>query len=426
MPELQPITLIATIGSSPAVLTEAVYALHQKKMWPVTEVVIITTSHGAKAIKNNLFGENKHWIGLCDELGIDPFSIKIPFRDEIRGVCNDEGVELGDIRNGHEDQLMASAIQQIVKKHTENPDKRVFALLSGGRKTMSSHLMSAMQLFSRRNDRLLHLLVSDPFERVRDFYYPTRKSNKLELKTITGDFIKQVDAKDAVIDLIDIPYIRLRSYLSSKIDFSKNYDQLIAEADQQLLSTAEYPVHDFHIHLNGSNSMIYINGMEFGCSLEPRQMAMLSVYVWLNLEQGKPYDLSWHDIIKEEERREALSIFYRTASEGNYEKASEKAREISVDDFNEKDEWRDYEFWHNEEDKPVKRSFARHKTTLASKLKEFLATNSTLGLQLEHIWQESGSARHAVKKLYKVPVPVTFCRITGLHEKDAERLNLLD
>jgi CRISPR-associated protein (TIGR02584 family) len=421
----KPITIIATIGSSPAVLTEAVYALHQKKMGPVTEVEIITTSHGAERVKQDLFGKNKQWIGLCDELGIDPYSIKIPFKDEIRGVKTEDGNELEDIRNRDEDQIMASEIQRIVRKHTEDPNKRVFAVLSGGRKTMSSHLMSAMQLFSRRDDRLLHLLVSDPFEKVKDFYYPTRESKKLELKTMKGEFVKNVDAKDAVIDLIDIPYIRLRSYLSTKIDFSKSYDQLIAEADEQLLSAEEYPVNDFQIHLNGAESRLYINGLENGCDLEPRQLAMLSIYVWLNLEQGRPYDLSWHDIVKEEERRRALSIFYRTATEGNYEKADEKARAISVESFNEKDEWLDYDYWHDENDEPLKRSFSKNKSVFTSKLNEFLKSTPLLDVKLEHIWQESGSASRTVKKLYKVPVPVKFCRITGLHEKDAEQLNLL-
>lgn len=424
MPDPKPITLIATIGSSPAVLTEAVYALKKEGMWPVEQIELITTSHGAKSIKESLYGEQGNWLALCKEIGIDPFSIKIPTIQEVKAVTDEQGQPLEDIRNRNDDKTMASYIQQRVRIHTAVPENRVFALLSGGRKTMSSHLMAAMQLYSRREDRLLHLLVTEPFERIRSFYFPTDRSKKHELRSMSGEMMGTYDSKDAQIDLIDIPYIRLRSYLSTHIDYSGSYEELMAEADAQLLSQEEYPVHYFHIHLDGSESALYVNGKEFCCKMEPRQLSILATYVWLNMQQGKPYEISWHDIVKEEERRHAMSVFYRTAVEGSYAGAGERERKISIESFEEKDDWREYEYWHDNNDTPLRRSYSKQKTQLRSVLKSFLDENTALNLSVEHLWLESGSARLAVKKLNKVPVPVDFCRITGLHEKDAESLGL--
>lgn len=421
------ITLIATIGSSPAVLTEAVYALHKQGLWPVTEVEIITTAHGAGKIRDGLFGKQQQWAKLCMELGIDPYFIKIPPVPELKGVPDGQGGELVDTRNAREDRLMATYIQQVVRRHTADADKQVFALLSGGRKTMSSHLMSAMQLFGRRHDRLFHLLVSEPYETINGFYFPTRDSLMLERKTLKGEVIGQYDASEAEIDLIDIPYLRLRSYLSKYMDYSKSFDELLAEADEQLLDAEEYPVHDLQIHLNGpQESRLYINGREHPGTLPPRQLAILATYVWENISAGKPRDISWHDIVKDEDKRDAMGIFYRTAAQGNYEGLSEEARRINIREVAEQDEWLDYEHWHDDDDKPLKRSFGKHKSEIISALNEILAAHEQLqDLRVEHLWQESGNKRlSVVKKLYKVPVPPERCRITGLHEKDAQMLGL--
>lgn len=420
----KPITLIATIGSSPAVLTEALFALHQKKMWPVTEIDIVTTSHGAEKIRETLFGKKRVWINLCEEMGIDPFSIAFPRVPDIRGVKKSDETELEDIRNSSDDKIMASRIQEIVRKHTQNPDKRVFGLLSGGRKTMSSHLMSAMQLFSRWDDQLFHILVSEPFEVLPEFFYPTKKSVVISRKSITGYVIGEYDARDAVIDLIDIPFIRLRSYLETEMDYSKSYDELIAEADEKLLSQLAYPVFGLHIHLNGSESKVTINGEEHRLSLEPRQLSMLALFVYMNIKNGKPRDVTWKELMKDQDVREALHIFYRTAKEGNYESLPESSRNVNIEELQEKDEWMQYEHWFDRNEKPTKRSFPKNRTILFQKIKEFLSKSPSLSrINIGHILKSTGKGQ-AVEKTIRVPVPVKNCRITGLHEKDANILNI--
>lgn len=423
MAQHKPITLIATIGSSPAVLTEAVYALHKKGQWPITEVVIITTAHGVEKIKEGLFGASRIWIKLCDELGINPHSINIPSINEISAVIDEDGNELNDIRNSADDTIMAAHIQQCVREYTKDDQKRVFALLSGGRKTMSSHLMSAMQLFARRDDRLFHILVSEPYENIHGFYFPTSESQLLEFKTKKGDVIGTYDAKDAEIDLIDIPFIRLRPFLERQIDYSKSFDELIAVADEKLQSQGSYPVHDLHLHLNGSDSMVYVNGMEYGFKLEPRQMSIFALYCWLNIQQGLMYDVAWKDVVVDPDRRQALHIFYRTARYGNFKNvADDETRTMNLEDI--KDEWLDYDYWFDKADKPIKRSLNKELSVMRKTIRTFLKEKELNHLKLEHLFMESGSDRLLVKKLFKVPVPPKNCRITGLHPDDEELLDL--
>jgi len=417
-----PITLIATIGSSPAVLTEAVYALHKYGEWPVEEIKIITTAHGAERIKECLFGENKVWIRLCEELGIDPYSIKIPFRSEIKGVRDDNGKELKDIQHSGDDRIMASHIQQLVKQEADKSDRRLFGLLSGGRKTMSSHLMAAFQLFARRSDRLFHILVSEPYENIPDFYFPTSQSVMLPLYDHNGAKIDECNAQDARVNLIDIPYLRLRPFLETEIDYGLSFDELLAMADEKLYSYGEYPVYDFHVHLDGSNSGIYINGKENKCELEPRQISIIALFIWMNIQQGEPFDIRWKDVTKDQDLRQALHTFYRTAKEGNFTGIDEKTRQINIAEIT--DDWLDYEYWYNKKDQPLKRAFSKNKSILFKKMTRFLQKSFSGDVKREHIIRETGENKKLVEKIFRVPIPVSKCRITGLHPKDAEGLAL--
>ncbi len=423
MSQSKPITLVATIGSSPAVLTEAVYALHQKKMWPVTEIEIITTNHGAGKIKEGLYGSGGNWINLCRELGIDPFSIKIPTLHELKPVIDESGTPLEDIRNRKEDQVMAAHIQQVIRRHTLNQEKRVFALLSGGRKTMSSHLMSAMQLFSRRDDRLLHILVSEPFEDIREFYFPSKKSRKLQRKTVDGTIIGEYDAKDAQIDLIDIPFIRLRPYLENRISYAKPFDALIAEADEKLLTSESFPVRSLEVAFDGKKSCLYINGREHACKLEPRHLSIMAFLIWMNKKQQAPMDVTWKMVVNDPEYRKALHCFYMHARKKIRRGVFKTIQDSDSKDIINDDPWYDQGYWKLGENYTFN-TFSRARSELRNKLRSFLQNAETLsGINDTHLlyFDDSGPA---AEKVNRVPVPPENCTITGLHDRDAELLGL--
>src|SRR5690625_7619681 len=91
--------------------------------------------------------------------------------------------------------------------------------------------------------------------------------------------------------------------------------------------------------------------------------------------------------------REALHTFYRTAKEGNDTSVRERERNINVREFRDKDEWLEYEYWHNEDDQPMKRSFSKNKSVLCSSISSFLEEEGLNDIKLEHIFRESDNRR---------------------------------
>jgi CRISPR-associated protein Csx14 len=88
--------------------------------------------------------------------------------------------------------------------------------VAGGRKTMTSCLTLAAQLYGRPQDRVYHVLVSPAFESNRDFYYPPEKSVPIELRDENGQlYIKET--RYASINLIPVPFISIRDQLSNDI-----------------------------------------------------------------------------------------------------------------------------------------------------------------------------------------------------------------
>lgn len=425
-PDPKTITLIATIGSSPAVLTETLYELHHTGEWPVDEVVIITTEHGRKLLQEHLFAFDKSSKGgfyqLCEELKIAPNDIKIETGTKLRAVKGREGNPVYDIRNRKDDEAVAEAIQETVRKQCNRKYRRVFALLSGGRKTMSAHLMSAMQLFARPSDRLIHVLVSEPFEYIRDFYFPASKKKMMERKTVTGETEGFYDAAKAKIDLIDIPFIRLRKYVQDRIDFSLPYPELLANIDRELLAAGNYPVQSLVIDLPGT--CIYVNGKEHPVKLEPRQISILALFAFLNLFNGEPRDVTWAEVIQNAGYLALLHRIYRTASIGLLNDADDAYRQMTFDDFERNDPWARIDHWRDPNGNYKTRDFPKQRSTLLKTLENGLKAYPSLDINTGYIFSFRKS-RRSLEATNRISVPVNNVDILGLSPEEAlEELEL--
>jgi hypothetical protein len=91
----------------------------------------------------------------------------------------------------------------------ETPDVQLITSIAGGRKTLGALLYACMSLMGRETDRLTHVLVNEPFDSFSlspRFYFPDQPEQ--QLKTAEG---KTVIAKQASIDLGDIPFVPLRN-----------------------------------------------------------------------------------------------------------------------------------------------------------------------------------------------------------------------
>lgn len=418
-------TLISTIGTSPAVLTEAVFALHEQGIWPVSEIKIITTKMGAEKTRAQLFEPNadepSQWELLCRELGINPWEIQLPKITALKGIpAGEQGGELEDVRTSADDQRMAAYMQELVRACTATDQPPVIALLSGGRKTMSSHLMAAMQLFGRREDRLIHILVPPEAEYHPDFYFPTERVTDPK----TG---LPLNRERVSIDLIDIPFLRLRPWLEPQLDYTLSFDKLLAAADHKLREQEGSPVRSLLLGLSRPADPLRINGQPCGLSLPPRQLALLAFLLWRNIRAGEIAGSSLRSIVEDETQLSALHIFYRTASKGTFENAEDEARKMNLEDALDDDDWAQQHFWFDDKGRTLqKRSFSKERSKLWKSLQHMQLAHPDLeNYPTDFFFQDSDPQRKsAVDRRYQINIPPKNCHITGLHPDDARKLGL--
>lgn len=413
-----PISLIATIGISPSVLTEFIYQLYKNGDGPIKTIDILTTKEGVNKLKP-LFGNRGAYYDLLDYFEIPYTDITVnghntPILDEL-------GRELEDIRTREDDLQAAKAIYEIVQKRTAEPNSRVYALLSGGRKTMVSHLGSAMQIFGREDDQVYHILVGDDFEKP-GFYFPYQSNRHFDIKDRNGTVIKTVDAQEAQIDLIQIPFVRLRNFLEEKIDFSLPYEKLLAHIDQALMTDARYPVKSLQISL--FESCIYVNGLQNKIGFEPRKLSLLAFFALINKIENRITELSLLDILQSPMYMELLHVLYRQISIGaRLKQMSESNRQHEYEEFELTDTWYKLSYWEQGESFH-KKAFPKTRSKLIENLKQGLSSLPNNTLSASHIFEyiAEKSNRDALKTRQRCTVPPKNIRFIHFFPEELEEV----
>lgn len=200
--------LLAVSGLAPQVITEAIYALlHEGRA--IHAVHVITTRSGKERILSGLLApEDGKFQALLTDCGIDPASIDFSSRN-LHVLRDAGGCELADIITPDDNEILIKTCLELAFRFTADPAVAVFFLVAGGRKTMTSCLTLAAQLYGRPQDRLLHVLVSPEFENCRDFWFPPRQSIAVELRDGQGQPYWK-ETRYAAIHLVTIPFISVR------------------------------------------------------------------------------------------------------------------------------------------------------------------------------------------------------------------------
>lgn len=198
--------LLAVTGLTPQVVTETLYALvRQDKPWIPKEIHLVTTATGAENARLNLLSGSRWFHRLCKDYNLP----EIDFSDRHIHVLEDtSGAVLDDIRTQVQNAQAADFITEQVRQLTEDNGTELHVSIAGGRKTMGYYLGYALSLYGRPQDRLSHVLVSEPFETNREFYYPTPYDHPIH--TRQGGKEITVNARNARVELADIPFVRLR------------------------------------------------------------------------------------------------------------------------------------------------------------------------------------------------------------------------
>ena len=159
------LVLIAGIGTSPAVLTETVWALaHRETPQVPDEIVVITTKTGKARLRTDLI-EGGVWKDLVDALVRERISGAERLRlgeTSVRVLPNVDGDEIDDLRTADDNLCAADFMLRVIRQYTEDPSTVVFTSLAGGRKTMSALLFSCMSLLGREEDKIFHVLTNQP------------------------------------------------------------------------------------------------------------------------------------------------------------------------------------------------------------------------------------------------------------------------
>ncbi len=201
--------LLGVTGLTPQVTTESLYALCITREPPFvpTEIHLVTTVEGAERARLSLLDPlSGKFHAFCRDYGL---SGCIAFAEEnIHVITTADGRPLDDIRTPADNTLAADCLLGHVRRFCADESCALHVSIAGGRKTMGFFVGYALSLFGRAQDRLSHVLVTEPFEALPDFFYPPREPRVLH--TRDG---KPVHTRDALIMLAEIPFVRLREGL---------------------------------------------------------------------------------------------------------------------------------------------------------------------------------------------------------------------
>lgn len=221
--------LLAVTGLTPQVVTETLYALWRDGRDALPhEVHVLTTTEGAERARLALLSEQPGWFArLRGDLALPPIAFD---ESHIHTLRSADGQPLADIRSAADNAAAADQIAEFVRQLTADLGTAVHVSLAGGRKTLGFFAGYALSLWGRSQDRLSHVLVSEPFESSWEFFYPTPYERIIQ--TRDG---RIADCADAEVSLADIPFVRLRHGLPAELrDGRASFAQAVAAAQGHL------------------------------------------------------------------------------------------------------------------------------------------------------------------------------------------------
>jgi CRISPR-associated protein (TIGR02584 family) len=202
------------------------------------EIIVITTTKGAEAIKKELF-DSGIWLGLKSFLNIPDNKLCFGMSAKhIRFLPSGNSIKNAtDIKSSKDNVSAADYILETLRQFTENPDTKITFSIAGGRKTMSALAALCMSLLGRSDDLLCHVLVNPPFDSPLlspRFYYPGQKNSHLTVEGTT------VYSRNAEINLCKIPFVRLRElFISEKERLPGTFSDTVKLANQALDGAAD-------------------------------------------------------------------------------------------------------------------------------------------------------------------------------------------
>ncbi|WP_072745998.1 CRISPR-associated ring nuclease Csm6 [Oceanicella actignis] len=109
--------------------------------------------------------------------------------------------------------LFARRASALIGELTASDEGSLHVSIAGGRKPAAAMLGALMALHGRPQDRLSHVLVEPEWLAGSDFFFPARRARRF-----FGPDGRAVDAAEARVRLLDLPFPRLRKALPGGLD----------------------------------------------------------------------------------------------------------------------------------------------------------------------------------------------------------------
>jgi CRISPR-associated protein (TIGR02584 family) len=259
--------MIGLAGLTPAVVTETLYALAARQRHRVIprEVHLITTHSAYPAVTGALLGPAGALARLREQYRL-PHTSLLCTNAHVHVLTDDRGRPLDDIRTAEDSRAAGEQISRLVQDLAADSAIELHCSVAGGRKTMSALLATALQLHGRPGDRLYHVLVNEPFERIQDFYFPPRPPVRYRLDG------RPVDSRAARIELAEIPFVRLGAAVQRLGLRGLNLEGLAAEVEAE----AQGRLRPETLMIDLSRRCAAIGGRPVG--LPPQQLALYAFY----------------------------------------------------------------------------------------------------------------------------------------------------
>lgn len=284
--------LLAVTGMSPQIITETLYALacRGEPAFVPTEIHLITTETGARNAELELLDDGHGQLSaLCADYGLERSAIAFD-ADHVH-VVHDGEHALADIRSAAANNAAANLINQLVRQFCADDTAAVHASIAGGRKTMGFYLGYCLSLHGRDQDALSHVLVNEPFESNRTFFFPPKTP-----AVIRDRNDEPWRTSDAEVTLAPIPFVRMRHGLTDQlITESTSFSETVALADNAVRR-------DPTITVDIPNRKLRVYGVPIG--LSEFEMAVYTFFAERRQqgdEQGLPRNLidqaDWDDYV---------------------------------------------------------------------------------------------------------------------------------
>lgn len=203
--------LLCVTGISPAIVTEMLYALiTQNPPFIPDEIHVVTTLVGKRKVVNELLAPHHGAFHRLLQEYLPATTIR--FDEGTIHVIQQDGEALEDITTDSENKAAANSCYKVMRDlKNAKPNTHIHASVAGGRKSMSFYMGHAFSLLAEPQDILSHVLVTEPFERVKNFYYPPKTPVELDNQG------KMVNTKYADIKLAELSVLKLGHILGKEL-----------------------------------------------------------------------------------------------------------------------------------------------------------------------------------------------------------------